>query len=78
MTSLSGMTATPPCRSLLSLYEANGKVPEKTRSLLNAPWGLPGDRYGVPTGFELETTKQVGDGEQFEVIDISKLKKVGE
>jgi len=32
----------------------------------------------VPTGFELETTKKEGEGEQFEVIDISRLKKIGE
>jgi hypothetical protein len=32
----------------------------------------------VPTGFELETTKEQGEGEQFEVINISKLKKIGE
>jgi hypothetical protein len=29
-------------------------------------------------GFELETIKGDGEGEQFEVIDISKLKKIGE
>jgi hypothetical protein len=32
----------------------------------------------VPTGFELETIKDAGEGEQLEVIDISKLKKLGE
>ena len=31
-----------------------------------------------PTGIEPKTIKNDGDGEEFEVIDISKLKKVGE
>jgi hypothetical protein len=31
-----------------------------------------------PTGFELETNKNHGDGKEFEVIDISKLKKSDE
>jgi hypothetical protein len=31
-----------------------------------------------PTGIEPESGKDDGDGEEFDVIDISKLKKVGE
>jgi hypothetical protein len=30
------------------------------------------------TGIEPETGKNNGDGEEFDVIDISKLKKIGE
>jgi hypothetical protein len=31
-----------------------------------------------PTGIEPESGKNDGDGEEFDVIDISKLKKIGE
>ena len=39
-----------------------------------------GLRFGLayPTGFELEMIKDDGEGKQFEVIDISKLKNIGE
>jgi hypothetical protein len=32
----------------------------------------------VPTGIELESVKSIDEAEEFDVIDISKLKKVGE
>lgn len=36
------------------------------------------NNLAFPTGIELETAKNADEAEQFEVIDISKLKKVGE
>ena len=41
---------------------------------------LPGkslENLASPTGFELQTIKNVDDAEEIEVIDVSRLKKAG-
>jgi hypothetical protein len=39
---------------------------------------LPALLAAVPTGIEPESIKNNDEGEEFEVIDISKLRKIGE
>ena len=61
----------------MGMREKNGKTGRLIEMKL-----LPGNRvlsiWRARQEFEPETGKNNGDGEEFDVIDISKLKKIGE
>src|SRR5262245_13985587 len=71
MTSLSEVTATPLCRSLLTLTRGTERSGKRPEALLNAPWGLSGDQYGCTNGIRTHSSKKRQPRKEVKSLGIS-------